>query len=77
MQFYFKYLLHFFQTLITKYNELKDGRFVDPKSKKVFKYDHLRKDATEVLQAGSTEVDENLEPWRRAVQQVFLLFCNS
>ncbi|KAH7726503.1 CAP-1 protein [Aphelenchoides avenae] len=54
-------------TLITPFNELPDGRFVDPKSKKVFKYDHLRKEAVDVHPAGA-EIDEKLEPWRKALQ---------
>ena len=31
------------QVLVTKYGELPDGKFYDPKSKKRFYYDHLRK----------------------------------
>ncbi|KAI1728033.1 f-actin capping protein alpha subunit domain-containing protein [Ditylenchus destructor] len=55
-------------TLVTEHNELPDGRFVDPKSRKVFRYDHLRKDATEVQQTGPQEVDEKMETWRKALQ---------
>ena len=31
------------QVLITKHGELPDGTFYDPKTKKQFHYDHLRK----------------------------------
>lgn len=55
-------------TLITEHNELSDGRFVDPKSKKSFRYDHLRKDATEIQPTGPHEIDEKHEAWRKALQ---------
>lgn len=56
-------------TLITVYNELPDGRFVDPKSHKVFKYDHLRKEAVDVQMATPKELDEKHEIWRKALQK--------
>ena len=31
------------QVLVTKHGELPDGKFFDPRSKKCFYYDHLRK----------------------------------
>lgn len=56
-------------TLITDHNELPDGRFVDPKSRKVFKYDHLRKEALDAQPAGPKELDEKQEAWRKALQK--------
>jgi capping protein (actin filament) muscle Z-line, alpha len=55
--------------LITQYNELPDGRFFDPKTKKVFRYDHLRKEASD-FQPAHGEIEEKLEPWRKALQAV-------
>ncbi|KAL3118793.1 hypothetical protein niasHT_002630 [Heterodera trifolii] len=56
-------------TLITEHNELPDGRFVDPKTGRVFKYDHLRKEAADAQPTGPKEIDEKLEPWRKALQK--------
>uniref|UniRef100_A0A914GZ06 F-actin-capping protein subunit alpha n=1 Tax=Globodera rostochiensis TaxID=31243 RepID=A0A914GZ06_GLORO len=56
-------------TLITEHNELADGRFVDPKSGRVFKYDHLHKEAMDSHPAGPKDMDEKLEPWRKALQK--------
>jgi len=60
--------------LVTEHNELSDGRFVDPKSQKTFKYDHLRKEAVEVHPVGSKELDDKHEQWRKILQKVFLQY---
>ncbi|XP_053614627.1 F-actin-capping protein subunit alpha [Plodia interpunctella] len=51
-------------TLITDHNELGGGRFFDPRSKRLFKYDHLRKEASEYE---PYEPDRVAEPWRSAL----------
>lgn len=55
------------QTLITPFNELPNGRYADPKSRKTFKYDHLRKEATDIQSENTS--DAAMEPWRKALQE--------
>ncbi|KAG6464129.1 F-actin-capping protein subunit alpha [Manduca sexta] len=52
-------------TLITDYNELGGGRFFDPRSKRSFKYDHLRKEASEY----EPYEPEQGESWRAALDE--------
>lgn len=54
------------QVLVTKYGELPDGKFYDPKSKKSFYYDHLRKEASE---PGPYDANPTAEPWRAAIEE--------
>lgn len=53
-------------TLITDHNELGGGRFFDPRSKRSFKYDHLRKEASDYE---LYEPDRTAEPWRAALDE--------
>jgi capping protein alpha len=48
--------------LITEYNELPNGRFYDPRTKKSFKFDHLHFKSSDF--EPYTEVDTLSEPWR-------------
>uniref|UniRef100_F1L8D6 F-actin-capping protein subunit alpha n=1 Tax=Ascaris suum TaxID=6253 RepID=F1L8D6_ASCSU len=54
-------------TLITPFNELPNGRFADPKSRKTFKYDHLRKEASDIQSENTSDI--NMELWRKALQE--------
>ncbi|KAL3287378.1 hypothetical protein HHI36_001852 [Cryptolaemus montrouzieri] len=60
--------------LITEYNDLGNNRFFDPRSKQSFKYDHLRKEASEY----QTYVpDASSEPWRAALDTEFIEYTKN
>ncbi|XP_034479847.1 F-actin-capping protein subunit alpha [Drosophila innubila] len=50
--------------IISEYNDLGNGRFYDPRTQKSFKYDHLRKEASDYQ---DLESDANAESWRDAL----------
>jgi len=50
--------------LITDFNDLGDGRFGDPRARRSFKYDHLRKEASDFQ---AWQPDSSLEPLRAAI----------
>jgi capping protein alpha len=58
--------------LITEFNDLGGGRFYDARSKQTFKYDHLRKEATELE---AWEGDNGVESWRAALEIEFTKYA--
>lgn len=60
--------------LITEYNELGNNRFFDPRSKQSFKFDHLRKDASDYQ---PYTPDAGVEPWRAALDIEFMQYTRN
>ncbi|XP_067934463.1 F-actin-capping protein subunit alpha-2-like [Watersipora subatra] len=56
---------HSDQCLITEHGNLGEGRFFDPKSKSSFRYDHLRKEASDIQPAAA---DAASESWRSTLE---------
>lgn len=60
--------------LITEYNDLGNNRFFDPRSKQSFKFDHLRKDASDYQ---PYTPDASSEPWRSALDVEFIQYTRN
>ncbi|XP_050411898.1 F-actin-capping protein subunit alpha [Patella vulgata] len=60
--------------LITEHGDKGNGQFIDPRTKKIFKYDHLRKEAKDFQQG---DVDHKAEGWRSALESVFTQYVHS
>jgi len=58
--------------LITEHNDLGGGRFTDARSKQSFKYDHLRKEASEYQ---PWEPESSMESLRSAVETEVTEYC--
>ncbi|XP_044263695.1 F-actin-capping protein subunit alpha [Tribolium madens] len=60
--------------LITEYNDLGNNRFFDPRSKQSFKYDHLRKEASDYQ---PYTPDSQAESWRAALDNEFIQYTKN
>ncbi|ENN79256.1 hypothetical protein HUJ04_005143 [Dendroctonus ponderosae] len=60
--------------LITEYNDLGNNRFFDPRSKQSFRYDHLRKEASDYQPYSP---DSTAEPWRSALDAEFTQYTKN
>ncbi|KAK2167289.1 hypothetical protein LSH36_30g08004 [Paralvinella palmiformis] len=56
------------QALITPHADKGNGRFLDPRTKQSFRYDHLRKEGSDFK---SCNIDQTAEPWRGALDSTF------
>jgi len=61
------------QVLITEFNDLGNGRFYDPKSQLSFKYDHVRKEASQFQQ--HPPPNNEIENWRSALDETWTIYC--
>ncbi|KAJ6635766.1 F-actin-capping protein subunit alpha [Pseudolycoriella hygida] len=61
------------QAVITEFNDLGGGRFYDPRTRQSFKYDHLRKEASDYQ---PHEPDATAEVWRAALDSEILTYTN-
>ncbi|VDP39398.1 unnamed protein product [Soboliphyme baturini] len=55
-------------SLVTQFNELDNGRFFDQRHKKIFSFDHLRKECFDVQSFDDMGIRVKVEPHRSAVQ---------
>jgi capping protein alpha len=60
------------QVLITKHGHMEGSRFIDPRGKKSFQYDHLRKEASDIQPAA---VDDSIEKYRSALDNTLQQYC--
>jgi len=59
---------HQHKVLITKYGEVSDGEYLDPKGNQVISYDHIRQEVTG-KRGISGDLDSSLEPLRAAFEK--------
>ncbi|XP_078677681.1 F-actin-capping protein subunit alpha-1-like isoform X1 [Branchiostoma floridae x Branchiostoma belcheri] len=62
------------QALVTEHGNMGQGRFLDPATKRSFKYDHLRKEASDFQ---PVQVDRELEPWRAALEREMRIYVEN
>ncbi|KAJ8047808.1 F-actin-capping protein subunit alpha [Holothuria leucospilota] len=54
------------KVLVTEFNDLGNGKFLNPSTKKSFKFDHLKKVASE---SQSVSIDNGAESWRAELEK--------
>eukprot|EP01121_Diplochlamys_sp_Union-15-3_P000572 TRINITY_DN1049_c0_g1_i1.p1 TRINITY_DN1049_c0_g1~~TRINITY_DN1049_c0_g1_i1.p1 ORF type:complete len:284 (+),score=62.60 TRINITY_DN1049_c0_g1_i1:59-910(+) len=56
------------QVLITKYGEVGHGEYLDPQGKQVITFDHIKQEVTSSRPLGSSDIDNDAEPYRQAFE---------
>jgi len=62
------------KVLITKYGEVADGEYLDPKGNQVISYDHIKQVVTGARPI-SNELDSSSEPLRKAIEKEFFQYA--
>jgi len=57
------------KVLITKFGEVSDGEYLDPKGNQVVRYDHIRQEVTSKRSISKGEIDSSLEGLRSAFER--------
>jgi len=65
---------HSHKVLITKYGEVADGEYLDPKGGQVVSFDHIKQEVTG-KRSISDELDQSLEPLRSAFEKYAFEYC--
>lgn len=60
--------------VISEFNDLGGGRFYDPRTRQSFRYDHLRKEASDYA---PHEPDASVEAWRAALETEVTAYTNN
>ncbi|XP_033098718.1 F-actin-capping protein subunit alpha-1-like [Anneissia japonica] len=64
------------EVLITEFGDMRNNnRFFDPSSKTTFKYDHLKKEASNIEAAQN--IDQTAEKWRSALETAFRTYIQA
>jgi len=63
------------KVLITKYGEVSDGEYLDPKGNQVINYDHIKQEVTG-HRAIADDLDSSLEPLRSAFEKHAFQYAN-
>jgi len=65
---------HDHKLLITKYGEVADGEYLDPKGKQIVQYDHIRQAVSGAKPLSGNELSGALEPLRAAFEKEMFVY---
>eukprot|EP00010_Vexillifera_abyssalis_P005776 CAMPEP_0201551578 /NCGR_PEP_ID=MMETSP0173_2-20130828/7729_1 /ASSEMBLY_ACC=CAM_ASM_000268 /TAXON_ID=218659 /ORGANISM="Vexillifera sp., Strain DIVA3 564/2" /LENGTH=285 /DNA_ID=CAMNT_0047961869 /DNA_START=63 /DNA_END=920 /DNA_ORIENTATION=+ len=64
------------QVLITKYGEISDSEYLDPRSKQVIGFDHIRQEPSGQNRGAGNAIDSSVEPTRAAFDGAAQKYCD-